>query len=319
MTIHDAAATASLLPYPALADTIARVLGLAALGEARAPQRQHMELPGGGTLLLMPAQGAELAVVKLVTVHPHNPGQGLPAIQGEVVVMETATGRRLGVLDGATLTARRTAALSLLAARHLAPNPSGPLLVFGAGAQARAHVEAFAEGLGVREVAIVARSAKSAQRLADHARSLGLRAKALGGAQDDVMDDIQAGAALDDLMDACPLVVTATTSTCPVLPPRLRSDAFLAAVGAFTPAMCELPPALVRSAAALYCDTLDGARAEAGDYLQAGVDWRNVTPLSLALGRPRAAHGPIVFKSVGHALFDLAAGMLAAEGMAEGK
>jgi len=305
MTIHDAAATAALLPYSALAGTIARVLGLAALGQAHAPERTHMALPGGGTLLLMPAHGPELAIAKLITVHGENPGRNLPAIQGEVVVMDAFTGRRLGVLDGATVTARRTAALSLLAARTLAPNPSGPLLVIGAGAQARAHVEAFVEGLGVEEVAVFSRTAASAERLAAHARALGLRAMAVADAA--------------EVMDACPLVVTATTSTCPVLPPRLRSDAFLAAVGAFTPAMCELPPKLVQSAVALYCDTLDTARTEAGDYLQAGVDWNAVTPLSLALGRPRPSRGPIVFKSVGHALFDLAAGMLAAEGMAGGE
>lgn len=297
MTIHDAAATAALLPYPALAETIARVLGMAALGEARAPKRMHMDLPGGGTLLLMPAHGPELAISKVITVHPDNPGQGLPAIQGEVAVLRAATGERLGVLDGATVTARRTAALSLLAAQTLAPNPSGPLLLVGAGAQAKAHLEAFAEGLGIKEIAIHSRTAASAERLAEHARSLGLKAGAVADPA--------------EVMDACPLVVTATTSTCPVLPPRLRSDAFLAAVGAFTPAMCELPPELVRGAAALYCDTLEAARAEAGDYLQACVDWKYVTPLSMAFGRPRPAAGPIVFKSVGHALFDLAAGMLA--------
>jgi len=297
MINHDAAATAALLPYSALADEIARVLGLAALGETRAPERMHMELPGGGKLLLMPAHGPELAITKVITVHPENPSHGLPAIQGEVTVMRTATGERLGVLDGAMVTARRTAALSLLAARTLAPNPSGPLLIVGAGAQARAHVEAFAEGFGIKEVAVFSRTTASAERLAAHARSLGLKA----------------GAVADpgEVMDACPLVVTATTSTCPVLPARLRDDAFLAAVGAFTPAMCELPPELVRSAAALYCDTREAARTEAGDFLQAKVDWKRVTPLAKALGKPRPKKGPIVFKSVGHALFDLAAGMLA--------
>src|SRR3712207_8571664 len=47
------------------------------------------------------------------------------------------------------VTARRTAALSMLAARELAPRPEGPLLVVGAGTQGRAHLEAFHEGLGV--------------------------------------------------------------------------------------------------------------------------------------------------------------------------
>ncbi|EPR37368.1 ornithine cyclodeaminase/mu-crystallin [Desulfovibrio sp. X2] len=298
MRIHDAADTAALLPYPALSEAIARVLGLAAVGEAQAPERLHVSLPGGNTMLVMPAFGPDLAMTKLLTVHPDNPGQGLPAIQGEVVVMETNTGRRLGVLDGATLTSRRTAALSLLAARTLAPNPDGPLLVVGAGAQARAHVEAFAEGLSVKEVAVFSRTTESAERLAAHARSLGLRARAV--------------ARPEEVLASCPLIVTATTSFCPVLPALVRDDAFVAAVGAFKPTMCELSPELVRSAA-LYCDVLEGVRAEAGDFIQAEVDWREVVPLAAALGKPRPERGPVVFKSVGHALFDLAAAMLAFE------
>jgi 1-piperideine-2-carboxylate/1-pyrroline-2-carboxylate reductase [NAD(P)H] len=42
--------------------------------------------------------------------------------------MEARTGTRLGILDGAAVTAKRTAAPSLLAARTLALHPEGPLL-----------------------------------------------------------------------------------------------------------------------------------------------------------------------------------------------
>ena len=63
-------------------------------------------------------------MTKLVTVHPENARSGLPTIQGEVVVMEAGTGMRLGILDGSVVTARRTAALSLLAARELALDPT---------------------------------------------------------------------------------------------------------------------------------------------------------------------------------------------------
>ena len=69
----------------------------------------------------MPAADAGVAVTKLVTVHAGNAARGLPTIQGEVIVMRAETGERLGVLDGAAVTARRTAALSLLAANSLAP------------------------------------------------------------------------------------------------------------------------------------------------------------------------------------------------------
>src|SRR5207244_1175213 len=74
---------------------------------------------------------------------------------------------------------------------------------------------------------------------------------------------------------------------------------FVAAVGAYLPEMAELPPGLVRRSR-VFVDTLEGAQAEAGDLIMAGIDWSGVTPLEEALDAPRAGKGPVVFKSVGH-------------------
>src|SRR5439155_13530104 len=100
----------------------------------------------------------------------------------------------------------------------------------------------------------------------------------------------------------------------PVLPEGVRDDTFVVAVGAYLPEMAELPAELVRRSselATLYVDTLGGARAEAGDLIMAGIDWARVTPLEEALDAPRPDKGPVIFKSVGHALWDLAAARLA--------
>src|SRR2546421_177198 len=158
MEILTAEQTRELLPYPALAAELARVLRDKRAGTAYAPERLSVPLPDGGVLLVMPAADGQLAITKLVTAHPGNAERGLPVVQAEVLAMEANTGRRLFMLDGAVVTARRTAALSLLAARLLAPDLSGPLLVVGAGVQARAHLEAFAEGLGVREAYVASRT-----------------------------------------------------------------------------------------------------------------------------------------------------------------
>ena len=114
--VLDAEKTARLLGYRDLAQEVGAVLSLRAAGRAWAPERQATPLAGGGVLLTMPASDGSCAVVKLITVHPDNPRQGLPAIQGEVVVLDAADGRRRCVLDGSAVTARRTAAVSLLAA-----------------------------------------------------------------------------------------------------------------------------------------------------------------------------------------------------------
>ena len=125
MEILNAKETGVRLPYPKLADSIWEVMDGRREGKLDAPSRLVLPLPEGGNLLVMPAADDELAITKLVTVHPGNARRELPTIQGEVVVMEAGTGTRLGILDGGAATARRTAALSLLAARTLARRPDG--------------------------------------------------------------------------------------------------------------------------------------------------------------------------------------------------
>ncbi|HEX6292391.1 MAG TPA: delta(1)-pyrroline-2-carboxylate reductase family protein [Herpetosiphonaceae bacterium] len=291
----DEAETQALLPYPALAHAIREILLARQTQPITAPPRMAVPLAADGTLLLMPAATATLAITKLVTVHPHNAARQLPSVQADILVLEAATGRRLYMLPGEIVTARRTAALSLLAAQTLAPRPDGPLLIVGAGTQGRAHLEAFAEGLGVRQISIASRTFAHAERLADAAQQRGLSAHA-------VTDPLVA-------LKEATLIVTATTSARPVLPAQVRPDALICAVGAYVPSMAELPPALVQQAR-VYVDTLEGAQAEAGDLIQAHVDWSQVTPLEQALTQPRPPAGPIIFKSVGHALWDLAAASL---------
>jgi 1-piperideine-2-carboxylate/1-pyrroline-2-carboxylate reductase [NAD(P)H] len=242
-------------------------------------------------LLCMPAADDSVAVVKTITVHPGN--RDLPVILGEITVMEATTGRRLGVLDGPTVTARRTAAVSLLAARCLAPVKEGPLLVVGAGVQAKAHVEAFHQGLGLRDIVIASRTRARSEALAtalDEAGITGVR----------VVADAASVAA------EAVFIITATTSREPVIPDVVREDAFVSAVGSFTPEAAELPASLVRRAA-LFVDDMASARGEAGDFLRANIAWDTVTALEDVLNTRVKCAGPVVFKTVGHALFDLAA------------
>jgi ornithine cyclodeaminase len=282
-----------MFDYGGLADAVAEVLRARRAGRAYAPERLAMPV-AGGVLLCMPAADDVLAVVKTITVHPGN--RDRPVIQGEVTVLEAATGRRLGLLDGPTVTARRTAAVSLLAARLLAPAKDGPLLVVGAGVQARAHVEAFRQGMGVREIFLVSRTRSRAEALAGELAASGIAAR--------VADDAA------DVVGEAGLIVTATTSREPVLPDAVRADAFVAAVGSFTPEAAELPATLV-GRAALFVDDMASCLVEAGDLLRAGIDWDTVTALEDVLDDPPRLSGPVVFKSVGHALFDLAAARLA--------
>lgn len=294
----DASQTAGCLPYPAL---VAQIRELLADSSVRVPARLVQALPGGGSLFVMPALDSRIAIAKLITFTPLNAGTRRPAIQGDVVIFDVATGERTLILDGPTVTARRTAAVSLLAAQCLAPNKNGPLLIVGAGAQGRAHLDAFAQGLPIREVFIASRSAASAQSLARHARTLGLRASV--------------AADPDRALAGCPLAVTCTPASGVVLDAVPREDAFIAAVGAFTPAMVELSGRLCRHCATqgrVVVDTPDAIH-EAGDLLQAGLDVAAFATLRDLVGGAAlpAPQGPVLFKSCGWAGWDLAAGRLA--------
>jgi ornithine cyclodeaminase len=297
----DAAATAALLPWLPLADEIDAVLRDASVA---VPVRAVVRLPHGAALFVMPAADCTVAMTKLITLTPANAGTSRPTIQGDVVVFDIATGERRLVIDGPTVTARRTAAVSLLAALRLAPGTAGPLLVVGAGVQGLAHVDAFVHGLGVKEVWIASRSAASAAALARHAQSLGASAR--------VVDDADAALA------NCPLVVTCTPAHAVVLGALPRDDAFVAAVGAYTPAMAELSPALCQHVAApgrIVVDTGDAAH-EAGDLLQAGLDVAALPTLrDVVRGADATGRGPVLFKSCGWAGWDLAAARLALAGV----
>lgn len=299
-TVLSAADTARRLPYPVLAQQIEALLRDPAVA---VPARIVQALPGGGSLFVMPAADARVAITKLITFIPDNPTRGLPSIQGDIVVFDVRTGRRIAILDGPTVTARRTAAVSLLAAQKLAPRTDGPLLVVGAGVQGRAHLEAFHAGLGLREVWVASRRPASADALVQHARTLGLRARRV--------DDADAALA------HCPLVVSATPAQQVVLRAMPRPDAFVAAVGAFTPRMVEWDAAICRRLAAggtLVVDTRD-ADHEAGDLLQAGIDVHALPTLADVVGDSaawsrcsgRRASGPVFFKSCGWGGWDLAA------------
>ena len=297
--ILDAAATFNALPYPAL---LAELQSTLRDPTVTVPARLIQPLHGGGSLFVMPASDARIAIAKLITFTPANAQHGVPTIQGDVVVFDLVSGKRIAILDGPAVTARRTAAVSLLAALRLARRTDGPLLIVGAGAQGRAHLDAFHAGLPLQEVWIASRSVINADALVRHAQQLGLRAQRI--------DDPNAALA------HCPLVVSTTPAHEVVLHAMPRADAFIAAVGAFTPQMVEWDAAVCRAMAVVGTIVVDSRAAdhEAGDLLQAGIDVGSLPTLADVIDDPRwrdhparRTSGPVFFKSCGWAGWDLAA------------
>lgn len=297
MHILNATQTAQALPYSALVPAIGQAAREKAEHRIHAPDRQVVPIDEASVLLGMPAIGADIGVTKLITVHTGNAKHKLPAIQGEVIVFDTATGRRLALLDAPTVTARRTAAVTLLGIERLALKRPSSVLLIGTGTQASAHADALIEYLGIRQFRVAGLDMQSAEAFckdlrARHGDVAALPADISKADRDCVEVDV---------------IIALTTSKTPVIPVNIPPSTLSIGVGAFKPDMAEFPPELLHRRA-IVVDDLAGARHEAGDLIQAQIDWSRVRELSEApFGDGKPDGEAPVFKTVGQAAWDLAA------------
>ena len=241
-----------------------------------------------GVSLFMAGRVGTSTGVKVVSTVPGKPFGVLAVFDGE--------GACRGLIHGPTLTAIRTAAGAGLATRYLARPDSRTMAMLGAGAMAYDQVMAVKEVRPILDVLVWSRDPANAEALAER----------VGGTP---VDDP------DDAVSEADVVSTATPSREPLFAAdTVRAGTHLNAVGAFTPEMCEIPPDIVQ-AARVVVDDAEAALAEAGDLLQAGVD-PSTTMADLLHGREkgRTTDDEItLFKSVGIASQDVAAGMTAIE------
>lgn len=296
LTSFDPQQTAALLPYAELVDALSTAVVEYGAGKIASPERLVVPLQAGGVMLSMPASAADLAIHKLVNVCPGNGAQGLPTIHGQVTAYDPTSGQMLFALDGPTVTGRRTAAISVLGIRCLARSMKSILLI-GTGTQAGNHAEAFAALFPEAILYVKGSRPQAAERFVAAHRQLGARLVPL--ASDLVPDDVD-------------VVVTLTTSKTPVYRDAARPGRLIVGVGAFTPDAAEVAAPIIHQSA-IVVDDPAGARHEAGDLIQANVNWATVGALAAVIERSWAgsADQPIFFKSVGCAAWDLAAARLA--------
>jgi len=299
----------ALLPVREVIGAMAEAFTLLARGESVVPLRTVLEVPGRGTLLIMPARLGLAGGVgtKVVGVFPGNRTAGLPVVPALYLLTDPETGLPQAVMDGTTLTYRRTAATSAVAARCLARPDCRTLGVFGAGGQAVAHVEAFRALFPLERVILKGRDPGRAGACAEAlARTAGL--------------SVRIAADPAEVIREADLVVTATTAGIPLFDGHdLKPGTHVTAVGAYTPQTRELDTVTIRRAKVVV-DTYQGALAEAGEILipmaEGAVGRAHVRAelAELVAGARSVRTSPediTVFKSVGFALEDLAAARLA--------
>jgi len=282
--------------------------------EITVPMRHHHDMANPQasretTLLLMPAwQAGEKAGVKMVTVAPDNAQLDLPSIQGIYLLMDLHTGTPEIMMDAPTLTTNRTAAASALAASFLARRNASHLFVVGTGALSPQLIRAHHAMSPITHVTVWGRNSSKAQSVIDQVSDLGLTC--------DTTDSIEAGVKNADIISV------ATLSQTPLIKGQwLTAGQHVDLVGAYRPDMREADDEVVRRCD-IFVDSRPGATKETGDIkipLESGVitlDDLNADLFELSAGQHIGRENDqqiTLFKSVGHALEDLAAAKLVAK------
>jgi len=294
LRVADAELTAQLLPFDALVDAVSVAAIELEAGLIQSPERMVLPIGTGGTLLCMPATANDIVTHKLVTVQPANFNLRLPTIHGTLTVCAAMTGKPLLLLDGSVVTGRRTAAVSMLAVKALLGRDPASVMLIGTGVQARHHVEALQALYPRSHTWVKGSSSARSHAFVDAMRH---RHDRLSPAPTAIPEDVE-------------VVLTVTTSAEPVYDEPPIPGRIVIGVGAFKREMAEIGRKTL-ACGEIYADDPAGARSEAGDLIRAGIDWHDVRSLGWLLQHKPHRGNSAVFKSVGTAAWDLAAGRVA--------
>ena len=290
-----------LLPMPACVDVMAEALRTTNRGDAVLPLRSVVWMPDRtGAVGLMPGYlGSPASLgLKVVSIFPGNHGTRYDSHQGVVMLFDLKHGSPIAIIDGSSITAIRTAAVSGAATRALAREDAGDLAILGSGVQATTHLAAMRAVRPLRRIRVWSRNRAHAQRFADANPGI------------EVMETAQAAVVGADL------ICTTTSSREPILEGAwLAPGAHINAVGSCFASWRELDSAAVVRAR-MIVDRRESTLNESGDFLipkSEGLigDDHIVGELGdLLLERFAGRRSPeevTLFKSLGIAIEDLAA------------
>jgi ornithine cyclodeaminase/alanine dehydrogenase-like protein (mu-crystallin family) len=285
MEFLDEERVGSLLRYEALIPAVERALMELSAGRVQQPVRTVMRVAEHeGFFALMPAVDGELMGVKLVTFYERN--RELPTHQAVIQLFSAKTGEPLVAMDGRLITEMRTAAVSAVATRVLAPEKARVLAILGSGVQARSHLRALRLVRDFDEVRVWSRTAEHARRCAEECGAVAVESPeaAIRGAD---------------------VVASVAATREPLFQGEwLGHETLVCAVAVVTPDRRELDDEAMQ--AAIVVESREAALRESGDIRGSG------RPIFAELGEVLAGtravpRGRVVFKSLGVAAADLAA------------
>jgi alanine dehydrogenase len=288
----------ALLDLDRLLDALEEGFRAVSSGKVQVPGRTAVTTEHDGWLGTMPGYGPDLGLgVKLVSVFPHNDASGLPSHQALIALFDPATGSPLAVMDGTRITAIRTAGAAAVSARHLARKDSRVLAIIGAGVQGYAHLEIFPGVRDFDEIRIASRTIDSARKLA----AMNSKARAV-----ESFEEASRGA---DVIAMC------THSSTPVVlrewvapGTHITSVGYAAPHGELDRELAEAANLFVESRAAAFSPPPAGCMELAGMDPEKAAEMGEVL-LGKRPGR-RSDDEITVYKSMGHAVEDLAASSL---------
>jgi ornithine cyclodeaminase/alanine dehydrogenase-like protein (mu-crystallin family) len=298
MLLLEGSLLKELIQPAGVIDAVEKAILLYEGDEYQMPPRMHVEHEGN-VLLLMPSFVKTAFGTKLITVFPGNLARDEAVIQGVMLLNDPASGAPVALMDAAVLTGLRTGAVSAVGIRYLSDPGVRSLGIIGAGTQA------WYQAIMARQV-----------RTFDRIRLLDLdpvRAEKLAAELSTELDaEIMPAASSEELVASSDVIITATTSSLPVITPDtdlLRGRTYVG-IGSYKPDMREVPEELFHLVDRVYVDSRQ-AIEESGDLIYAIRTGLISEEKIFTLGRlinqsvPPSRESTSFFKTVGMALFDL--------------
>ena len=255
-----------------------------------------------GVIELMPTSDGRLYCFKYVNGHPKNTAEGLLTVTAFGVLADVDTGYPLLVSELTLTTALRTAAMSVLAARHLARPDSRRMALIGNGAQSEFQALAFYHLLGIRALRLFDTDPGASLKLERNLARL-----ALPGLT------VERCASAAEAVRGCDIVTTATAdkrNATILLPEMIEPGMHLNAVGGDCPGKTELHADILRRPDARVVVEFEPQSRIEGEIQQMPADFAVTEFHRILTGQApgrRTAQEVTVFDSVGFALEDFSA------------
>ena len=301
----------SLLTMPIALEVVEDSLRQQGRGELILHPRRRIKMPDNALLHYMAAADTVHGFIgmKLYTVV-----RGVARFV--VPLFRSTTGEMAALIEADALGQIRTGAASGVATKYLANANARTAAIIGTGYQARTQLEAIA---GVRRLERVRAFGRDPDRREKFCREMSER----------IAVAVQPATSSEEAAKGAEILITATSATKVVLEGAwLAPGTHINAMGANWPQKHELDAAAVARAGKIVTDSIEQAKMEAGDLIQAfGEDssrWNSVQELGeIVAGKAPGRSNPseiTLFKSNGIAAWDLAAAarvyeMATAQGM----